>query len=299
MNVIEVKDVSFQSSAFSINNLSFSIPQGFVTGFIGANGAGKTTIIRMIMDIIEPKQGHISIFGEKIANKPKWIKNKIGFVYSEVYFNQQWTVKKLEKMVSPFYTDWDSQAFKNYLEKFNLPFDEKIKHFSTGMKMKLSLALALSHHAELFILDEPTAGLDPIVRNEVLEILQSELLDEHKTLFISTHIISDLEKIADYLVHIKDGEVIMQGFRHQLQEQYSIVQGDNQDLDEELNRLFLYKEVKSTGFVGFTKQAQVFKELFGKKVNIKQPTIEELMIYIEKSKSNDNQIDFQQSRLIK
>lgn len=299
MNVIEVKDVSFQSSAFSINNLSFSIPQGFVTGFIGANGAGKTTIIRMIMDIIEPNHGHISIFGEPIANKPKWIKNKIGFVYSEVYFNQQWTAKKLEKMVSPFYTDWDSQAFKNYLEKFNLPFDEKIKHFSTGMKMKLSLALALSHHAELFILDEPTAGLDPIVRNEVLEILQSELLDEHKTLFISTHIISDLEKIADYFVHIKDGEIIMQGFRHQLQEQYSIVQGDNQDLDEELNRLFLYKEVKSTGFVGFTKQAQVFKELFGKKVNIKQPTIEELMIYIEKSKSNDNQQDFQQSRWIK
>lgn len=299
MNVIEVKDVSLQSSAFSINNLSFSIPQGFVTGFIGVNGAGKTTIIRMIMDIIEPNHGHISIFGEQIANKPKWIKNKIGFVYSEVYFNQQWTAKKLEKMVSPFYTDWDSQAFKNYLEKFNLPFNEKIKHFSTGMKMKLSLALALSHHAELFILDEPTAGLDPIVRNEVLEILQSELLDEHKTLFISTHIISDLEKIADYLVHIKDGEIIMQGFRHQLQEQYSIVQGDNQDLDEELNRLFLYKEVKSTGFVGFTKQAQVFKELFGKKVNIKQPTIEELMIYIEKSKSNDNQQDFQQSRLIK
>ncbi|QTK08871.1 phenol-soluble modulin export ABC transporter ATP-binding protein PmtA [Staphylococcus haemolyticus] len=299
MNVIEVKDVSLQSSVFSINNLSFSIPQGFVTGFIGANGAGKTTIIRMIMDIIEPNHGHISIFGEQIANKPKWIKNKIGFVYSEVYFNQQWTAKKLEKMVSPFYTDWDSQAFKNYLEKFNLPFNEKIKHFSTGMKMKLSLALALSHHAELFILDEPTAGLDPIVRNEVLEILQSELLDEHKTLFISTHIISDLEKIADYLVHIKDGEIIMQDFRHQLQEQYSIVQGDNQDLDEELNRLFLYKEVKSTGFVGFTKQAQVFKELFGKKVNIKQPTIEELMIYIEKSKSNDNQQDFQQSRLIK
>ncbi|WP_085060359.1 phenol-soluble modulin export ABC transporter ATP-binding protein PmtA [Staphylococcus haemolyticus] len=299
MNVIEVKDVSLQSSAFSINNLSFSIPQGFVTGFIGANGAGKTTIIRMIMDIIEPNHGHISIFGKQIENKPKWIKNKIGFVYSEVYFNQQWTAKKLEKMVSPFYTDWDSQAFKNYLEKFNLPFNEKIKHFSTGMKMKLSLALALSHHAELFILDEPTAGLDPIVRNEVLETLQSELLDEHKTLFISTHIISDLEKIADYLVHIKDGEIIMQGFRHQLQEQYSIVQGDNQDLDEELNRLFLYKEVKSTGFVGFTKQAQVFKELFGKKVNIKQPTIEELMIYIEKSKSNDNQQDFQQSRLIK
>ena len=299
MNAIELKNVSYQTKDFQLKDISFKVPKGFVTGFIGGNGAGKTTVIRLIMDLIQSKNGQISVFNEQMKDSAVEIKNKIGFVYSEVYFNQQWTAKKLEKMVSPFYTDWDSQTFKNYLEKFNLPFDEKIKHFSTGMKMKLSLALALSHHAELFILDEPTAGLDPIVRNEVLEILQSELLDEHKTLFISTHIISDLEKIADYLVHIKDGEVIMQGFRHQLQEQYSIVQGDNQDLDEELNRLFLYKEVKSTGFVGFTKQAQVFKELFGKKVNIKQPTIEELMIYIEKSKSNDNQIDFQQSRLIK
>ncbi|WP_210125948.1 ABC transporter ATP-binding protein [Staphylococcus sp. GDY8P85P] len=299
MNVIEVKNVSYQNKAFSISNLSFNIPQGFVTGFIGANGAGKTTMIRLIMDILEPNNGDIFIFGERITNKPKWIKNKIGFVYSEIYFNQQWTPKKLEKMVSPFYSDWDSETFKYYLEKFKLPFNGKIKHFSTGMKMKLSLALALSHHAELFILDEPTAGLDPIVRNEVLEILQSELLDENKTLFISTHIISDLEKIADYLVHIKNGEIIMQGFRHELQEQYAIVQGDNEDLDEELNRLFLYKEVKSTGFKGFTQHAQVFKELFGNNVNIQQPTIEELMIYIEKSHLHDNQQEFQQSRLIK
>ena len=140
----------------------------------------------------------------------------------------------------------------------------KNKTFFYRYENEIVFSTSFESPCQLFILDEPTAGLDPIVRNEVLEILQSELLDEHKTLFISTHIISDLEKIADYLVHIKDGEVIMQGFRHQLQEQYSIVQGDNQDLDEELNRLFLYKEVKSTGFVGFTKQAQVFKELFGK-----------------------------------
>lgn len=216
-------------------------------------------------------------------NEPQWIKNKIGFVYSEIYFNQQWSVKKLESFISPFYTDWDREVFHHYLERFNLPYKSKVKNFSTGMKMKLSLAIALSHHAELFIFDEPTVGLDPIVRNEVLEILQQELIDENKTVFISTHIISDLEKIADYLVYLKDGEVKIQGYRNELQEQYFIVRGDTKDLDEELNQLFLYKEEKATGYLGFTQQANVFKELFGNKVDIKQPSIEELMIYLEKS----------------
>ncbi|UDI77898.1 ABC transporter ATP-binding protein [Staphylococcus taiwanensis] len=298
MNAIEAKNVTYRNKAFALKNISFDIPQGFVTGFIGANGAGKTTVIRLIMDLLETQSGEIKVLDKSMAQEPKWIKNKIGFVYSEIYFNQQWTVKKLEKIVSPFYSEWDGKLFQQYLEKFKLPYNEKIKHFSTGMKMKLSLALALSHHAELFIFDEPTAGLDPIVRNEVLEILQHELIDERKTLFISTHIISDLEKIADYLIYLKDGEVILQGYRNQIQEQYFIVQGDNQALDDELNKLFIYKEVKTTGYLGFTKHAQVFKELFGNKVDVKQPSIEELMIYLEKADNRINNTDIQQSELI-
>ena len=203
MKAIEVKHVSYNTKTFQIKDLSFSIPQGFVTGFIGSNGAGKTTMIRLMMDLLEPNTGEIKILGRQMKESAKWIKNKIGFVYSEMYFNQQWNIKKLENMISPFYSKWDSHIFHQYLERFNIPSHLKIKHFSSGMKMKLSLAIALSHHAELFILDEPTAGLDPIVRNEVLEILQQELIDENKTVFISTHIISDLEKIADYLVYIK------------------------------------------------------------------------------------------------
>lgn len=283
MNAIELRNVNYSNKSFALKDISFDVPQGFVTGFIGGNGAGKTTVIRLIMDLLEANSGEIKVFDKKMVHEPQWIKNKIGFVYSEIYFNQQWSVKKLESFISPFYTNWDTEMFHHYLERFNLPFKSKVKHFSTGMKMKLSLAIALSHHAELFIFDEPTAGLDPIVRNEVLEILQQELIDENKTVFISTHIISDLEKIADYLVYLKDGEVKIQGYRNELQEQYFIVRGDTKDLDEELNQLFLYKEEKATGYLGFTQQANVFKELFGNKVDIKQPSIEELMIYLEKS----------------
>ena len=288
MKAIEVKHVSYNTKTFQIKDLSFSIPQGFVKGFIGSNGAGKTTMIRLMMDLLEPNTGEIKILGRQMKESAKWIKNKIGFVYSEMYFNQQWNIKKLENMISPFYSKWDSHIFHQYLERFNIPSHLKIKHFSSGMKMKLSLAIALSHHAELFILDEPTAGLDPIVRNEVLEILQQELIDENKTVFISTHIISDLEKIADYLVYIKTGNLVLEGYCDDIKEKYFIVKGDNKDLDDELNQLLLYKEEKQTGYVGFTKHGQTFKELFGKQVEIKHPTIEELMIYLEKMKETND-----------
>ncbi|GGG95018.1 ABC transporter ATP-binding protein [Staphylococcus pragensis] len=298
MNAIELRNVNYSNKSFALRDISFDVPQGFVTGFIGGNGAGKTTVIRLIMDLLEANSGEIKVLDKKMMHEPQWIKNKIGFVYSEIYFNQQWSVKKLESFISPFYTDWDTEVFHDYLARFNLPYKGKIKHFSTGMKMKLSLAIALSHHAELFIFDEPTAGLDPIVRNEVLEILQQELIDENKTVFISTHIISDLEKIADYLVYLKDGQVKIQGYRNELQEHYFIVRGDTEDLDEELNQLFLYKEEKSTGYLGFTQQAHVFKELFGNKVDIKQPSIEELMIYLEKSDRMHLHQEQHQSELI-
>lgn len=288
MKAIEVEHLSFSTKTFQIEDLSFSIPQGFVTGFIGSNGAGKTTIIRLMMDLLEPNTGEIKILGRQMKESAKWIKNKIGFVYSEIYFNQQWNIKKLENIIAPFYSNWDSDIFHQYLERFNIPSHLKIKNFSSGMKMKLSLAIALSHHAELFILDEPTSGLDPIVRNEVLEILQQELIDENKTVFISTHIISDLEKIADYLVYIKEGNLVLEGYCDDIKDKYFIVKGDNKDLDDELNQLLLYKENKQTGYVGFTKQGQVFKELFGNQVEIKHPTIEELMIYLEKIKETND-----------
>ncbi|EKU45599.1 phenol-soluble modulin export ABC transporter ATP-binding protein PmtA [Staphylococcus massiliensis] len=284
MNVVEFKDVSYQRKAFELENLNFSIPKGYVTGFIGANGSGKTTTIRLLMDLLRPKSGTIHLFGKGMKADPVEIKNKIGFVYSELYLNDNWHVKKVSRMLSKFYRNWNENTFEHYLNYFKLPHNEKIKNFSTGMKMKLSITIAFSHEAELFVLDEPTAGLDPVVRSEVLSIIQEELINEDKTVFFSTHIISDLERIADYIVYLKQGQIQFETSKDDLLNTYKIVRGDDKDLDAELDQLLIHKTVNHTGYEALTKDSAVFKELFGPKVVIDDASIEDIMVHFEKDK---------------
>ncbi|GEP84665.1 ABC transporter ATP-binding protein [Staphylococcus piscifermentans] len=282
-NAIDVKHLTYQTSNFELSDISFHVPKGYVTGFIGSNGAGKTTLIRLIMNLLSPDSGTIHMLGAKMPNFEKEIKEKIGFIYSELYLNEKWNITKCEKIFSLMYSTWDKALFEKYIAKFQLPLNKKIKTFSTGMKMKLSFAIAFSHHAELYILDEPTAGLDPVTRNEVLEIIQDELINEKKSVFFSTHIISDIEKIADHLVYLKNGEIIFDEQKHILLNKYQVIRGNIEDLDEELMSYIINLKIKQTGYEGLTREAEAFKELFGNRVVIKQPSIEELMVNIEQS----------------
>ena len=281
-NAIDVKHLTYQTSNFELSDISFHVPKGYVTGFIGSNGAGKTTLIRLIMNLLSPDSGTIHMLGAKMPNFEKEIKEKIGFIYSELYLNEKWNITKCEKIFSLMYSTWDKALFEKYIAKFQLPLNKKIKTFSTGMKMKLSFAIAFSHHAELYILDEPTAGLDPVTRNEVLEILQRELIDEEKTIFFSTHIISDLEKIADYIVYLKNGSIVINESVEDLTDGYRIIKGDQSILDDELRSLLISVKETKTGFSGLTRQSSVFVELFGNEVIVETPSIEDIMVRIEK-----------------
>lgn len=281
-NAIDVKNLNFNHKNLKLSDVNFEVRKGYVTGFIGANGAGKTTIIRIIMGLLKEQSGDLKILGEYLSENPVDIKNKIGFVYSELYMYEKWNIKTIEKVISKYYKQWDHEIFEGYIKEFKLPYKQKIKQFSTGMKMKLSLAIALSHHAELYILDEPTAGLDPVVRNEVLEILQRELIDEEKTIFFSTHIISDLEKIADYIVYLKNESIVINESVEDLTDGYRIIKGDQSILDDELRSLLISVKETKTGFSGLTRQSSVFVELFGNEVVVETPSIEDIMVRIEK-----------------
>src|SRR5690554_3950074 len=170
-NILEVKSLTKTFQDFTLKNISFSLPKGFITGFIGPNGSGKTTTIKLIMNLLKKDSGEINVFGLDHLKHEKEIKNRIGFVYDESHYYEELTVEDMKRIIAPMYIKWDEEQFKSYIKEFDLPRNKRIKELSRGMKVKFSLAVALSHHADLLIMDEPTSGLDPVVRSEILDIL--------------------------------------------------------------------------------------------------------------------------------
>ena len=246
MNIVEFHNVTKKRKDFSIKNLTFSIPNGYITGFIGPNGSGKTTTIQMMMDILQIDTGDIKLFGT--SHKNYRIKQKIGFVYDDLYMYEDFTIKKMKAFIAPLYETWNETLFQSYLKKFQLPFTKKLKHFSKGMKMKCSLLFALSHEPEFIIMDEPTAGLDPIFRRELLDILQEMMTRENQTIFLSSHITNDLDRIADYIIFIHEGKILLQASMEEIQEQYHIVKGERNLLDADTKRLFIGFQDSTVGF---------------------------------------------------
>ena len=224
-NILELQQVSktFLKSNFTLEDVTFSLPYGSILGFVGENGAGKTTTIGCILNTIKKDSGTIKLFGQEMLDADTSLREKIGVVYDGDNFPAYWTAKQLSDVMEGLYTQWDNSLFQKYLEDFHLPMKQKMKHYSKGMTMKLAIAAALAHHPELLILDEATSGLDPVIRDDILDMLLDFVQDEEHSILVSSHITSDLEKIADYIVFIHKGKVVFSKSKDELIEHYGVI----------------------------------------------------------------------------
>ncbi len=229
-NILEIKNLSKKYDSFELKNINIELPKGTIMGFIGANGAGKTTTIKSILNIINKDSGQIKIFG--LDNKETKIKEDIGVVLDDSFLSEYLNPLDINKIMKNIYKNWDEKLYFKYIEDFKLSKEKISKEYSSGMKMKLKIAVALSHHPKLLILDEPTLGLDPIARNEILDIFQEFIQDENKGIFVSSHITSDLEHIADYITFINNGEIIFSKTKDELLESYGIARCSKEQFDK-------------------------------------------------------------------
>ena len=275
-NAIEVRGLSKKRDGFFLNNVNLTVPKGYIVGLIGENGAGKSTTINAILDLIHKDDGTVTFWGQELSSSSQ-LKEDIGVVFDGINFYDTLTPAKVGKIGRTAYKQWDAHLYQEYLKRFQLPLDKEIKTLSKGMKMKYALALALSHNAELLIMDEPTSGLDPLIRNQLLKILTDYMANGGKGVFFSTHITSDLDKIADMLIMIDKGHIIFQEEKDALIDTYRIVKGDIGQLTDDMRKCFLNISETAFGFTGITKQAAEIQRYFSD-IIIERPTIEDIML---------------------
>lgn len=230
MNALELQGVTKRYPGFTLDKVTFSLPRGCILGLIGENGAGKSTTIRLILDQIRPDEGEIRVLGRSNREDFCSTKQDIGAVLDEANFPESITVSQVDAMMRHIYQHWDSNAFLGYIGRFALPRDKIFREFSRGMKMKLSIAAALSHNARLLILDEATSGLDPIVRDEILDLFYEFTRDEDHAILISSHIVSDLEKLCDYIAFLHHGRLLLCEEKDRLLESYGLLTCSKADL---------------------------------------------------------------------
>ena len=283
-NILEIKNLSKKYNGFELRNVNIELPKGIIMGFIGENGAGKTTTIKSILNIINRDSGEIKIFGLDNKENERKIKEDIGVVLDDSFLSEYLNPADINKIMKNIYKNWDEKLYFKYIEDFKLPKEKISKEYSSGMKMKLKIAVALAHHPKLLILDEPTSGLDPVARNEILDIFQEFIQDENKGIFVSSHITSDLEHIADYITFINNGEIIFTKTRDDLLENYGIVKCSEEQ----------FKKIDKKDYIKYKKNRYEYDVLiedkyeFKKKYDISvidKPSLEDIMlIYIKGEK---------------
>lgn len=287
-NAIEIKGLTKKYDGFTLDDISFDVPKGSVMGFIGQNGAGKTTTIKAIFNIISRDAGTIKVLGlDNIENEYE-IKEDVAAVFDELPFHEDFNAKQISIVLSSVFKNWDNEKFKELLTRFALPEKKKIKQFSKGMKMKLQIATALSHDAKILIMDEATTGLDPVVRNEILDIFREYLQDGERSILMSSHITSDLEKIADCVTFIDKGKILLSGYKDDILDTHGLLKcskADYENIDKE--------DIVSARITDFGVDAMVSdREMCNKKYSgtiIDKTTLEEIMLfYVNRDKKEWN-----------
>lgn len=276
-NCIEVKNITREYPQFKLNNVSFNVPCGTVVGFIGENGAGKSTTIRAILGLLKKGDGEITVLGENADTLTNETKEKIGVVFDGLSFPENLTASQLDKVMRGIYKTWNSEKYFGFMRIFELPLNKKFRTFSRGMVMRLSIAAALSHNPQLLILDEPTSGLDPVMRSEILDIFLDFMQDESHSILISTHITSDLEHIADYICFIHKGEIMFTEERNTMLERHRILKCTDEQLGQ----------IDKSDIIGIRRgrfQSEVLTTNAQKYPDIPSdaPTIEEIMVFYVK-----------------
>ena len=284
-SVLKIENLNKRYPSFSLKNVSFEVKPGEIMGFIGRNGAGKTTTLKSIMNMIHYESGSISAFGLDMTKHELENKQRIGFALSELNYYPNKTIRTLMDVTKRFYKNFDEQKFNEVCKLFNLDVNKKLEELSSGMKVKYSVAIALSHKAELLILDEPTSGLDPVSRDEILDIFREIVRNKERAILFSTHITSDLDKCASHITYIHDGSILYTGAKNDFVKSYLFVQDKtkNESLKDEY---IAYKELEDyvEGLISIDN-----KDVFIKNgIEPKEPDLEQIMIYLERSKNNES-----------
>lgn len=273
-NILEINHLTKRFKEFQLQDINIALPQGSIMGFVGENGAGKSTTIKLILNLLHRDQGEIKIFGLDNIRHEHQIKDNIGVVFEDTNYPENMKATDIALVMKNIYQNWDNDVFRAYLKRFSLSPNKIIKEYSRGMKMKLSLAIALSHQAKLLILDEATSGLDPIVRDEILDIFLEFIQDEDHGIFISSHIVSDLEKVADYITFIHEGRIVLSEPKDNLLYKYGLLKCSSAE----------FAQIPSDKVIGYRKnnfgvEALVKKEDIKGNMTVDPVSIEEIMLF--------------------
>lgn len=279
-NAIVLRDVTKRYKEFTLDHVSFRAPMGSIVGFVGENGAGKSTTIRAILDLIQVDEGEVTVLGlsKEEREEPQW-REQLGVVFDGGHLPEFMNAQEIGRMMQGIFRQWDGAAYEGYLKRFGLSGKKKYKDFSRGMKMKLSLAAALSHGARLLVLDECTSGLDPIVRDEILDIFLDFIQEEDHSILISSHIISDLEKAADYIVFIHEGRICFEEEKDYLLENYGVVHGSKKQVEELSQGLVVGRRENRFGVDVLVRDRREVKRLYPE-LAVDRAGIEEIMLYM-------------------